>query len=122
MAARRGSGDKNKVGFWEMVRDVAVAALNRGQFPLALVAAVMMLIIWRMPSEDVGKLGLQIFSDLRSGYLVGYVIAFLAIGGWFFHAKAQRRAISTEMRRLTVERNKLQESKIGAKLPSSEKE
>src|SRR5665213_4095854 len=80
-----------KVTVWEMLRDVLVASMNKGQFPLAIVGLIIITIIWRMPSESVGKLAFEVVEEMKNGYLIGYVVAFVAIIGWFFHAKAQRR-------------------------------
>ena len=124
MAEMRKSNKKPegyKVTVWEMLRDVLVASMNKGQFPLAIVGLIIITIIWRMPSESVGKLAFEVVEEMKNGYLIGYVVAFVAIIGWFFHAKAQRRWAATEIKRVTAERTKVQEEKMGTKLQSSEK-
>ena len=119
---KRGKESGNKgVTAWEMIRDVLVTSMNKGQFPMAIVAMVMLMIIWKMPPSDVSKLAFDIVAYLKTGYLFGYALAIMTIIGWFIHAKYQRRIAANELRRIAAERTRLQEDKAGKKLKSSEK-
>jgi len=107
------------VGFWEAIRDIFVAMINKGQFLVALPALIIALIVYKMPGKDVADMASQITGDLYSGYLAGWVLAFVAIMGWYFHARYQRRMANREIKRICNERNRLQSEKVGSKLPSS---
>jgi hypothetical protein len=103
-----------------MLRDVFIASINKGQFPLAIAGGLAALLILKMPPEDVSRLVFRIFEGLKHGWLAGYVISALSLGGWFFHARFQRRIINDEMTRISNERNKSQSKAMGGtKLPSS---
>ena len=78
--------------------------------------------VWKMPSTDVSRLVFQIHEDLKAGYMVGYVVAILAVAGWFVHAKQLRKQFAVEIRRVGTERTKAQEARLGTKLRSSDLE
>jgi hypothetical protein len=104
----------------QVVRDVLVASMNKGQFPLAIVALIVLTLIIKLPPEDVSRLVFAIIDLMQRGYFVGYAGFLLATGGWFFHAKWQRRIIQNEIDRLSAERTSVQEGKLGNKIKSSE--
>lgn len=93
--------------------------INKGQFLIALPSLIVALVIYKMPGKDVARMAAQIMGDLFSGYLVGWVLAIIAIMGWYFHARYQRRIADREIKRICSERNRLQSEKVGSKLPSS---
>lgn len=95
--------------------------MNKGQFPIALVGLIFVIMILKMPSEDVSKLVFKLFDALIMRYIFGYVAAVVAIGGWFIHSKWQRRIITVEMKRIARERDKWQRQILGnSGLQSSE--
>ena len=114
------AGQAQAIGFWHMLRDVLVASINKGQFPAALLGLVVLSLIWRMPKEDVGRLVSELMNGLRSGWLLGYVLAGVALVCWYLHARYQRRLITGEMRRIAKERDALQSHTVGKRLGSSE--
>jgi len=110
------------VSVWEMIRDVLIASMNKGQFPLALVSLIVVTLILKMPSDDVSKLVFSLIEKLESGVLVTNLMLIASLGGWFFHAKYQRRIITVEIERLSEERTALQYSQIGNRVKSSKGE
>jgi len=102
------SANQPSSGPWaNAFRDILVASINKGQFPLAILGLIAMSLIWRMPPEDVSKLMFRIVDGLERGVLLGYGLALVAIGGWFVHARYQRRVISVELSRsLGLQRTK----------------
>ena len=115
-----GSKGGTKVGFWEFLRDVLIASMNKGQFPAALLAMVVLSMIWRMPPVDVSKLMFRLLDVAEEERLVGYVVSVVSLFGWFFHARYQRKLINQEMLRISDERNQLQARELGKKVKSSE--
>jgi hypothetical protein len=103
-----------------MIRDILIASLNKGQFPLAIVGLLVAIVLARMPPEDISKLVFLIIENLKNGAFVGYVLFVATTGGWFVHARFQRRVITGEMRRISDERTRVQEKALGKPLPSSE--
>ena len=102
-------------------RDVLVAAINRGQLLLLLLGAIILLLIWKMPSADAGVLANKLVDDLSNYSLIGWLLFLVALGGWYVHAKSQRTAITAEMKRLGDERSKLQDQTLGGRVKSSMK-
>ena len=103
-----------------MLRDVLVASLNKGQFVIAVAALIIVVMLVRMPPEDVTKLAFEIIHKLSSGNLVGYALAVVLALCWYIHAKKQRRNCEEELKRLTGERTKLQKQTLGKKVVSSQ--
>ena len=116
----RSQGFAAKVGYAEMLRDVLVASIEKGQFPVALSGFLLIVMFWRMPSEDVTKLLFHVFDLLERGQLLGYVLAMCVALGWFSHARFQRSAIADEMQRISEQRTSLQAQVLGHRVRSSE--
>ena len=110
-----------KVGFFQAIRDVLIASLNRGQFPLAIFAVILGLIIWRMPEARVADLADEILRLLATGSLLGYILAFALVVSWTVHARSQRRTYENEMRRMSYEKKRLQRKLTDTNISSSEK-
>jgi len=108
------------INAWRMIRDVLITAMSKGQLPLAIFGLILIIICVRMPSDDLSKLVFKILEWATLSRLLGYIIAILALVGWFIHARVQRRIISREIDRISDERNKLQKKLIGSKIISSE--
>jgi len=108
------------VGFWEFLSDVLIASMNKGQFPAALLAIVVLSVIWRMPPVDVSKLMFRLLDVAEEERLAGYAVSVVSLLGWFFHARYQRKLINQEMKRISNERNQLQTRELGKKVKSSE--
>lgn len=94
--------------------------MAKGQFPLALVAMVFVVMILKMPPQDVSRLMFQLEADISNGKLTGFLLSFLLGGGWFVHARWQRRTITSEVSRIGEEKSKLQGHHLDVKIESSE--
>jgi hypothetical protein len=113
-------GKAVQIGFYHMLRDVLVASLNKGQFLVAVCALVLIVMILKMPSQDIGRLVLRLLDAAETRYVLGYFLAGVFLVGWFVHARYQRREIAREIERLTGERNRLQSQVLGHRVKSSE--
>lgn len=109
-----------KINFWQMVRDIFVASINKGQFPLACVFAVILVILIRISPEDLSKLVWRLLDDLESHKLLGYALFVVTLAGAFVHARFLRKMASGEMKRVSVERNILQAKVLGQPVKSSD--
>lgn len=122
--ARNGNaqGRQQKIGLAQMLRDVFVASIEKGQFVPAIVGGLSALVILKMPGEDVSRLVFRLIESIESARILGYVFAAALATGWFWHARWQRRVIMEEMRRIGQQRTEAQ-SKAGLanKLKSSER-
>ncbi len=105
---------QGKINFWWFLRDVFLGAMSKGQLLLTIFGIVLIIIILRMPGEDLGTLANEILVGFKNASLVGYLVAVLAIVGWYIHVRKQRSRYEKEMKRLAKVRNELQ-SKLQVK-------
>jgi len=104
-----------------MVRDVLIAAMNKGQLIPAFVGLIFMLMIVKMPGTDVSSLMFKIFDLFGERSILGYILFIISLGSWATHVRFQRRLFHGELLRVSDERNKLQKNHLGGKLESSNK-
>lgn len=83
---------ESRFGFAEMLRDVLVSSITRGQFPFALLGMVTLITILKMPSADVSRLVFRIVDLLSAGQLLGYLSAVLLLLGWMGHVRVLKYA------------------------------
>ncbi len=107
--------------FAQAVRDVLIASMRYAQFPFAMLGLLAGIIIWRMPPDDLSKLLFRLIEDFENGSLLGYALFGLAIIGWFYTVRRQRKLIASEMDRIGEQKSKLQEQLLGNKIQSSKK-
>ena len=105
----------------QAARDVLTASMTKGQLPLVIVGCILLSLIWRMSESKVDSTVDALLDGLNHFWLMGYLFFLCALLGWYFHLKHQRRLFTTEMNRVTDERNKLQEHKLGNRLQSSDR-
>jgi hypothetical protein len=89
-----GSRGGSRVGLFEFLRDVLTAALDKGQFPSALTAIILLAVIWKISASDLGHLlgRLVDFAERRS--FVGYWLAIVSPFGWYFRVRHKNRQIA----------------------------
>lgn len=113
----RGRGNQ-KIGPSHAIRDIVIAAMNKGQLlPLGMLG-VILLALYRMPAEDVSSLMFGLVDGTASG-LLGWIVAVLSLMGWYAHARFQRRTHADEMKRVGDEKKALHEQLLGDKAVSS---
>lgn len=106
----------------QAIRDVLIASMNKGQFPLALVGLIIIISIIKMPPDDVSKLVFSITDMLINGYILGYLLFLVTVISWFIHAKLQRRIFSSEIERMAEEKSTIQQTVLrGNNLKSSKR-
>jgi hypothetical protein len=103
-----------------MLRDVLVASINRGQFPVAILGLIIIAVILKMPAGDVSKLVFRSLGLTEHGSVLGYMFAAASAAGWYLHVRHLRRLISDEMRRISEERSEMQARALRARGKSNE--
>lgn len=119
MAKNRNRQDHAKVSVAQAVRDVLIVSMNKGVFGLALVALVVVVVLYKMPPSDVSKVVFEIGQNLMRWQAAGYCLAAIMSVGWPMHARYQRRQFQQELERVVRERNRFQEQVLKQRLPSS---
>jgi len=103
------SNNKNKQFNWSRTaRDVVVTAINKGQLPILGVCSVFMVILIRIPAQDLSGLLKDIFSKLAHGELIAYILLVIQSMAWFTHARIMRRNFTEETNRICKEKSELQ--------------
>lgn len=101
------------VGFWEMIRDICVTSINKGQFPAVGLVLVILTILWRLPPEDLSVIVFNMIEALKTRYVWGYALSGVLTIGWYFNTRNLRRVHSNEMKRIGDEKTSLQEKVLG---------
>jgi hypothetical protein len=114
------SPPKAKVGLFQMMRDVFLASIAKGQFPIAIFGCALIIMVFRMPPEDLTKLAFRLVEAAERRATFGYVLFVLTLGLWFVHSRFQRRKYGDEVARVSHERNECQKKLLGNKVKSSE--
>jgi hypothetical protein len=119
MAKNPQSASKRATSVWQMMRDVLIESMRRGQLPLICFLFIVMLFLWKTPSDYYPTLWGKIF-ELRGSILCGSLaLNLVLVFGWYFNAKGLRRRFKYENERIVSERNELQK-KLGAPIKSSD--
>jgi hypothetical protein len=84
------------------------------------VIAIVLLLIWKTPEAEAGRLLHEIVVSLRDGELWAYPLLLPSLGGWFFHAKSMRKGFSAEALRIWREKSDLQSTLSGVQYKSSD--
>lgn len=109
----------HRPNFWGMLRDVMIASLNKGQFPLAVLGLIVVILIAKMPSEDASKLIFELLELVRKFQILGWLISVFSLIGWFYNTKHLRKIHSVEMSRVSMEKKELQQKLLDKKLQTS---
>lgn len=95
-----------------MIRDVAIHAMNKGQFLAVAFTGLVAFVIWRAPEEFAGHVVSAIFRNLTTLKGVSYSLNFILAVGWVVHLRWVIRSTSEEIDRIGREKTKLQEQLV----------
>jgi hypothetical protein len=104
----------------QALRDIVVAAINKGQLPILGIIAIILGILWKMSSEDAGKLAFKVLESLKVNGTIGWFLVLIIIVFWYLHVKSLRRSFSKEYMRIGKEKTKIQGHAVGQKYKSSD--
>ena len=102
-----------------MVRDVSIASMNKGQFPLAIVGVIFIISISKLSEENTAKLILKLVDSFVNLHLLGWFLFIMSLFGWFLTAKLLRKSHSDEIKRIAEHKTELQQKVLNKKLKSS---
>jgi hypothetical protein len=110
---------KHAVTWAQIVRDVLLSAMARGQLPLLGLIAVVFLVVYRLPEAELAGMVERIFELWKNGDGLGWLFWLATTSGWVWHARATRRGFQGEYDRMGKEKADLQKLLTGKKFPSS---
>lgn len=105
--------------FWGMLAHIGLRMVDRGQAIFFLLFILILAMILKMPGDNVVKIWYDVLDGLANFSLAGYLLFTLTTGGWFFHARWQRRIIGREMHRIGREKSEWQEKAMEMNLGTS---
>lgn len=76
-----------RFGFAEMLRDVLIVAIDRGQFLLAVTALVVTTIVLKFSAQELSALIVAVLDSLARGYVLGYVVAVVLTVSCFLRSR-----------------------------------
>lgn len=119
MSAQQNHKNEHRVTWAQAFRDIVITAMNRGQFPILVVGAIIFVLIYRLNANQSFQLLKEFISKLEDFSILGWLLWVLTIGLWVVYAKKVRKNFSVEMSRVGREKSKAQEKVSRRKLPSS---
>lgn len=108
------------IGWPQAIRDIVVASINKGQLPILGIIAVMLVVLWRIPPQDLSKLVDKLFELTAKHQILAYALNVILIIGWYIHSRFLRKMFSTEMERIGNEKSVLQNIVAGREFKSSD--
>lgn len=85
-----------RVGTAQAVRDVFITSINKGQFPFAIVGAVLIVLVLRIPDHEVVPLIKWMIEILGTYAYLGYGLFVGTVFLWYFHAQRVRREVAAQ--------------------------
>jgi len=95
----RKSRSDSRIGLFELLRDVLRDALDKSQFPIALITIILLSLIWKLSAADLGWLLRRLVDFAERKCSVGYLATMLIALGWLIHSQRQSREIAYLRRR-----------------------
>lgn len=86
-----GAPAPSKVGAAQAIRDVFIASINKGQFPFAIVGAILAILLLRVPQEEIVPLIRWMVETVGTTSYFGYVLFVVTVFAWYFHAQRVRK-------------------------------
>jgi len=115
------SNTRKDIGFFRMLRDVLVAQINKGQYPLLIMGFVSSEIVWKLPPDDVSRIVLRLLDAAELERWGGYGLSLMIAFAWFFHSRYQMRLMAGEVARAGDQKTRVQERMLGGgRIKSSE--
>jgi hypothetical protein len=119
MAKSTKNDSRPAVGWPHAFRDILVAAVNRGQFPFFCIFLIFLLLVFKMPSEEAGRLIIDLEHDLRDMHILGWVLELFTLVAWVWLNRRQRRTYRDEINRISEEKSAAQTAELGSALVKS---
>jgi len=114
-----GNNQNNRPNLWGMIQNISIASLNKGQFPIAMVTILLLILIIKLPPEDASKLLFDILELLKSMHILGWILSLISLVAWYLNTKHIRKIHVIEVNRIAEEKKELQQQLLGKKLSSS---
>jgi len=108
-----------KVGMWHAIRDIFVAAINKGQLLPMLLGSIILLVIFKMDSNQIGGICREVIDNLVNLKILGWILFVVVSVVWAIVGKIRRNSVRREMERIGAEKSKAQRRAQGKDIKSS---
>jgi hypothetical protein len=115
----RNKNNSYRPNFWGMLQNVLIGSMNKGQLPFATISLILIILVIKYPSDKIPEFTQDLFNISTFNSIFGWCIGIITTFSGYYINKRQRREHTTEVRRLSNEKKKLQEKINGGNLPSS---
>ena len=95
---------KHKVNGWEFLQTVLVAALDKGQLPAMFLGLGLLIVIWKLPSDQIIPFVERLLDVPKFFSILGWILALFAIPGAYYVTRFQKRVHKDEIRRIAKEK------------------
>jgi phosphotransferase system glucose/maltose/N-acetylglucosamine-specific IIC component len=116
---RKQQNNFNRPNFWGFLQNVLLASLNKGQLPGMFVGLYMLILIIKLPTNEVSDIIREIITISKVNSILGWVLAVIVTLVSYYLIKRLRINHTNEIKRITNKKQELQEKLAGKKLPSS---
>ena len=120
--ARKQNQQKHAVTWAQTVRDVLIRSMDKGQGPLYLFGLLVIVIILKMPGEDVSMIANRLVEATVALHTVGWIASVVILICWVVHSRHIRRVAYREQERMGKEKARLQEKLLGSGTVKSSKD
>ena len=115
------STESQRTNLWGFLRDIVLAAINKGQLPVLAILIVFIILVVKIPPRDVSHVLSQGTEALEHYHILGWITSLLTTFGWYRHYKWLRKTHQIEMDRVTSEKSKMQNEQSDQKLSTTRK-
>jgi hypothetical protein len=84
-----------------MLQSVLLASIEKGQFVIAILGIVAVVMLLKMRSADVAQLALRVLDVVQSRSFFGYVFGLAALMGWRVHVRWLKHSYELKLDRWT---------------------
>jgi hypothetical protein len=106
----------------DLLSDVATrprCIVEQGSVPDGDHGLIVVIAICRMPPVDLSRLVFRLLDATEARSYVGYVLSVVVTCAWAVHSKRPRREMAAEIKRLSEQRNQLQQMALDGQIKSS---
>jgi hypothetical protein len=104
---------KKSDGWPDAFKEVGLAIVNHGQAPLCMLLGGLLIVLWRMPEEDLSAVCTDMLAMLKAGWYWGWFLTPVALIGWYVDRTNGRRLHGAEMARVGSEKSWAQQEAAG---------
>lgn len=107
MSGKKTVVDK-RVTWAQATRDIARAAMDRGVILPVTLAFIVLILVFKLDSEQSYEILTKIIDGLLKFYITGWVALTITLILWASHARSLRKLLSSDMERVGKEKSNLQ--------------